>query len=133
MGNTEESPNDPDISLENIELEDIKAEKDPVVESAVPVPLLDCKSSYCGKKFASESALKYHVSFAHEKLFTKNNPTLNVEDSNKLPSLNLKVEPQIPTPKLPYCSEEDVSRLDADKQSLLNDDSNNSESQNPIK
>ena len=116
--------------MENIELEDAKELEDLVVEHKVSIQLLDCKSSNCGKKFASESALKYHVSFAHEKLFTKNNPTLNVEDSNKLPSLNLKVEPQIPTPKLPDCSEEDVSRLDAVKQSLLNDDSNNFESQN---
>jgi len=127
--NTEESTNDPDISLENIELEDNKDEEDPVMMTEVPVQLIDCNSTNCGKKFASESALKYHVSFAHEKLAPQRKEVARSEDCNKTPSLSLKVEAQVQLSS-PECINVKVSDLGANMNSSPTNSSVNCEEKN---
>ena len=65
-------------------LEEVKAESP---EPAVGNNLISCGSENCQKKFTSESALKYHVTFAHERIqnvLTESNSTSdrNVSDAN---------------------------------------------------
>lgn len=85
--NVEEHNVNPDVSLENIELEDNDEGEDSVIEPALPVQLVECKSDNCGKKFASESALKYHVSFAHERIVKKVNDNTAHLETNKIPKV----------------------------------------------
>ena len=56
-------PNAANISNESIEEEKTETKE----EVGKPITLINCTSSDCEKKFTSESALKYHVTFAHEK------------------------------------------------------------------
>ena len=118
--NPDETPNDPDISLEKIELDDNKDEEDPVAEHKVPIQLVECKRSNCGKKFASESALKYHVSFAHEKLFPQGNETSHIEDFNKTSSLNKKVEPQTQAVTNPECTVKKIPDITRNMKTPIN-------------
>jgi len=53
------------ISNESIEAESDKTE---AREAARPVTLVSCGVADCEKKFSSESALRYHVTFAHERI-----------------------------------------------------------------
>ena len=50
-------------------LEEVKTESP---EPGVGISLISCGSDRCQKKFTSESALKYHVTFAHERIQTPN-------------------------------------------------------------
>jgi len=59
--------NGTDQSLANISNESIE-DKTESTEEGKPISLISCSSDHCEKKFTSESALKYHVTFAHEKI-----------------------------------------------------------------
>ena len=53
--------------MANISNESIE-DKTESTEEGKPISLISCSSDHCEKKFTSESALKYHVTFAHEKI-----------------------------------------------------------------
>ena len=59
--------NGADQNLANISNESIE-DKTESTEEGKPISLISCSSDHCEKKFTSESALKYHVTFAHEKI-----------------------------------------------------------------
>jgi len=68
-----------DTSAANISNESIEEDKTEPIEEGKPITLISCTSGNCEKKFTSESALKYHVTFAHEKIKTVSS---NCSDKN---------------------------------------------------
>ena len=62
-----ESVGGTDANVSSESLEEVKTES---LEHGKPRSLISCESENCQKKFTSESALKYHVTFAHEKIQT---------------------------------------------------------------
>ena len=60
--------NGTDQSLANLSNESIEEDKTESKEEEKSDSLISCSSDQCEKKFTSESALKYHVTFAHQKI-----------------------------------------------------------------
>ena len=60
-----------DVSFESVEADKKDKGKDSLFACSDPIELVPCSSDNCEKMFASESALQYHVSFAHQQIIKK--------------------------------------------------------------
>ena len=70
---------DPEANVSSESLEEVKSES---LEHGKPNILISCGSDNCQKKFTSESALKYHVTFAHERIQTVLTDSNSTSDKN---------------------------------------------------
>ena len=64
------------LLVEPSEIDNKKEVAEPKIVNTLPTKLVKCKRENCKKKFTSESALQYHVSFVHAK---PQNKILNIQ------------------------------------------------------